>query len=97
MTRTRQLFALPEMLLLLYAFPSLIRGVKNTWRKHKDTAFPVLVFAFGVMAVYTTATTNAGAMFRWRMQGLPFFLMVGSYGIYLKQRGGLFRIMEKIS
>jgi hypothetical protein len=41
----------------------------------------VLVFAFGVMLVYTSATTNAGAMFRWRMQALPFFIMMTSYGV----------------
>jgi hypothetical protein len=81
--------------LLLLAVPPLVGGIKNTWIHKRDIALPVLVFAFGVMLVYTSATTNAGAMFRWRMQALPFFIMMTSYGVYLQQKGMLFRLMQR--
>ncbi len=93
-TRARQWFALPEMLVLLLAFSSIVRGVAQTWRHKRQYALPVMIFAFGIMAVYSSATTNMGAMFRWRMQALPFFMMMASYGIYLRQRGALFRVMR---
>lgn len=93
-TRARQLFALPEMMVLVLAFTAILRGVVQTWRHKRQTALPVLIFAFGVMAVYSSATTNMGAMFRWRMQALPFFMMMASYGIFLRQRGLLFRLMQ---
>lgn len=93
-TRARQWFAMPEMVVLLLAFPAIVRGVVRTWRHKRQIALPVLVFAFGVMAVYSSATTNMGAMFRWRMQALPFFMMMAAYGIHLRQRGILFRVMR---
>ena len=93
-TRTRQLFAVPEMIVLLLAFTAIIRGIVQTWRHKRETALPIIVFAFGVMAVYSSATTNMGAMFRWRMQALPFFMMMAAFGVFLRQRGVLFRLMK---
>ena len=95
--RARQFFALPEMLLVFIAVPALIRGVYLTWNEHRQKALPVMIFAFGVMAVYSSATTNMGAMFRWRMQALPFFLVMLGYGVYRRRKGILFRLMKKLA
>lgn len=95
--RARQLFALPEMLLVFLALPALIRGVMLTWKEHRQKALPVMIFAFGVMAVYSSATTNMGAMFRWRMQALPFFLVMLGYGVYRRKKGVLFRLLRRLA
>jgi len=94
--RARQMFALPEMLFLLVGFPALIHGVLLTWREQRHKALPVLIFAFGIMAVYGSATTNMGAMFRWRMQALPFFLLMLCYGVYRRRKGVLYNLMWSI-
>jgi hypothetical protein len=95
--RTRQLFAVPEMLLILIGLPALVRGVVGSWSDCRQKALPVLIFAFGIMALYSSATTNMGAMFRWRMQSLPFFLIMLSYGVSLRRKGLLYRLMRRMS
>jgi hypothetical protein len=95
--RARQMFALPEMLLLLVALPSLLWGVVLTWLEQRHKALPILIFAFGIMAVYSSTTTNMGAMFRWRMQSLPFFLIMLAYGVYRRRKGVLFRLMLRLA
>lgn len=94
--RARQLMALPEMLALFIAIPALVAGVLTTWREHRHRALPVIIFGFGVMAVFTSATTNMGALFRWRMQALPFFLIMLAYGVYVRRKGLLYGIFRRV-
>ena len=93
---TRQIIALPEVLLFLVLIPSLIRGTKVCWA-HRETTFPVLVFAFGVMAVYVVGTTNMGAMFRWKMQIMPLFLILITVGLLQSGKGVLYRFARTIA
>ena len=92
----RQLMALPEVLLLLFLLPSFVRGLRYSWRHHRQAALPLAVFAFGLLAVYGSATTNMGAMFRWRMQAMPFVLTFMMCGVLVQGRGILYRILARV-
>lgn len=91
----RQLMALPEVLLFMYLFPNLVVGAKVIWYKHRNLALPLLGFGFGILVVYGSTTTNKGALFRWRMQALPYILAIVSYGIYYRQKGWFYRLLVK--
>lgn len=93
----RQLMALPEVLLFLYLLPKLWLGLKGVWRDHRNLALPLLGFGFGILVVYASATTNKGALFRWRMQALPFLLAFIAYGLYLKRSGWFYRLLVKVA
>jgi hypothetical protein len=93
---TRQIIALPEVLLFLVLIPSMFRGIRTFWA-YRETTFPVLVFAFGVMAVYVVGTTNMGAMFRWKMQIMPLFLMFITVGLLQSGKGVLYRFARAIA
>jgi hypothetical protein len=87
----RQLMALPEVLLLLLLLPHLARGLYWLWLDRQNS-FPVLVFAFGVMVMLVSATTNIGALFRWRMQVMPLFIIAIAIGLFWARRGVFYRL-----
>lgn len=92
----RQLFALPEMLIMLLAVPPLMRGMLMTWRHYRATAIVLIIFGIGVLSVYVSATTNAGALFRWRMQAFPFLFGILAMGLSLKRsRGNPLQVLMK--
>ena len=91
----RQMMALPEVLIFLLLLPALAKGWLRAWRRHRQTALPVVILACGLVAVYTSATTNMGALFRWRMQAMPFFVMMICYGLYCTPRGTMTRLMHR--
>jgi len=92
----RQLMALPEVLLFLAMLPLLWRGFWCSFKRLRDRALPLIVFAAGLLVVYGSATTNMGAMFRWRMQALPMLLAFICVGLALQQRHWLRRIMTAL-
>ncbi|GEM_PF-5084815 len=93
----RQLMALPEVLLFLYLLPKLWVGLVGIWRDHRNLALPLLGFGFGILVVYASATTNKGALFRWRMQALPFLLAFIAYGLAMRRQGWFYRFMRKVA
>lgn len=92
----RQLLALPEVLLTVLLLPNLFHGLADSWRYLRQSSLPLMIFAFGILAVYGSATTNMGAMFRWRMQALPFLLAFLLYGLTLSGRGRFYRLMSRL-
>ena len=48
-----------------------------------------------LQAMPGSAATNMGAMFRWRMQALPFLLAFLTYGLSLHGRGYFYRLMSR--
>ncbi len=88
----RQLMALPEVVVFISILPSLFRGIWLTWKRYRRTAWPILLMAFVVLAVYGSATTNLGALFRWRMQSLPMFMAMAALGICVYQRSWVWRV-----
>lgn len=91
----RQLMALPEVLIFLSMLPLLFKGFWVSLKKYPQETLPLLVFTIGLMAVYGSATTNMGAMFRWRMQVLPFFLAFIVFGIVQKNKGFYFNTLRR--
>lgn len=92
----RQLMALPEVLLTICLLPSLFRGIAYSWRNYRQQSLPLLVFALGIMAVYSSAATNMGAMFRWRMQAMPFILAFIVIGLVVKGKGKIYRGFQQL-
>ena len=94
LTRTRQLLAIPEMLFLLYCIPYIFIGVKEGWRRAPDKLLPILLFGAVIAGVYASATTNMGALYRWRAQALPFAIMMIVYGASVRRRGLLSQLVR---
>lgn len=92
----RQLMALPEILAILCLLPSLARGLRYSWLHLRQDSLPLAVFAFGLLAVYGSAATNMGAMFRWRMQALPLLLTFMVYGVFIYGRGPIHRVLNRL-
>ncbi|MBN8739004.1 MAG: hypothetical protein BGP24_10425 [Lysobacterales bacterium 69-70] len=92
----RQLMALPEILVILCLLPSLVRGLRYSWQHARQASLPLAVFAFGLLAVYGSAATNMGAMFRWRMQALPLLLTFMVYGVFVHGRGPIYRALQRL-
>jgi len=86
----RQLMALPEVLLVLLLIPHLFRGLYWLWLDRRNS-FPLIIFALGVMLMLVSATTNIGALFRWRMQVMPLFVIAMAIGVFWWQRGVFYR------
>lgn len=93
---TRQLMALPEVLVVVLMLPSLFRGLVGSWKYLRQRTLPLMIFGFGILAVVGSAATNMGAMFRWRMQALPFLLAFLVYGLTLSGRGWLYRLLSRL-
>jgi len=93
----RQLMALPEVLMFLLLLPSLARGLRYSWHHARQAALPLAVFAFGLLAVYGSAATNMGAMFRWRMQALPLLLTFMVCGAFVHGRGPIYRTLKRLA
>jgi hypothetical protein len=79
----RQAMAVPEMLALMLAVLPMWRGFRVTWRRFRPTAIPLIVFGISVLAVYVSATTNMGALYRWRMQAFPFLFSILAAGLMM--------------
>jgi len=92
----RQLMALPEVIVFISILPALFRGIWLTWKRYRRTAWPILLMAFVILAVYGSATTNLGALFRWRMQSLPMFMAMAAVGICVYQRSWVWRFARRL-
>jgi len=92
----RQLMALPEVIVFISILPALFRGIWLTWKRYRRTAWPILLMAFVILAVYGSATTNLGALFRWRMQSLPMFMAMAALGICVYQRSWVWRFSRRL-
>lgn len=96
-TRSRQLAALPEMLFFLVCLPSLWVGIRTGWRLMPNRVLPIFAFGLALVVVYGAGATNAGAMYRWRLQALPFFLMPIVYGSFVRGRGFMYHLGRRIA
>lgn len=95
--RVRQMAAIPEMLFFLYCVPCLYSGVADSWRRFPHRVVPVMLMLLALVTVYSSATTNMGAMYRWRMQSLPFLMMLITYGAAVRHRGILHDVLKRFA
>jgi len=92
----RQLMALPEVIIFISILPSLYKGILLTWKQYRRTAWPILLMASVVLVVYSSATTNLGALFRWRLQSMPMFMAMAAMGIAVYHQSWLYRFARKL-
>ena len=79
----RQLMALPLVLAMIYLMLPMFRGFRYAWKVRKLSA-PVGLVTAVILAVYVSGTTNAGALFRWTSQIMPYFLMAITVGLFYR-------------
>ena len=96
-TRSRQLAALPEMLFFLYCLPYMYTGVVQGMRRSHRMLIPLLLFTVLLVAVYAGSSTNMGAMYRWRLQALPFLIVLIVHGATLRKKGLLYHLVRRLS
>ncbi len=90
----RQLIAIPFVLIMAYFVYPLALGGMEMWRARRR-AWPVIVIAGVVLGVYIGGTTNAGALFRWTTQIMPYFLIAVSLVAFRKPKSLLSRVGER--
>ena len=59
--------------------------------------FPILLFGAGVMSVYISATTNMGALFRWKMQVMPILGALIAVGVVSMPHVPLYKAIVRLS
>ena len=91
---SRQWAAVPEALVIVFCLPYLFFGVKALWRHHRTAALPILVLTVALFTVYGAGTTNMGAMYRWRLQAMPFVALTVFLGAAHWRRGPVFTMLK---
>ena len=79
--------SLPEMLLLYYLVPSIVRGVHRTIRDRFRAAIQMFLLIGLIAASYALGSGNVGTMYRHRAQILPFLLILAAAGSRSAVRG----------
>ncbi len=92
----RQLIAVPFVLIMGYLLYPLALGGLEMWRARRRT-WPVILIAGTVLAVYVGGTTNAGALFRWTTQIMPYFLMAIALIAFKRPRSFLARFGSRVA
>jgi hypothetical protein len=87
----RQLIAFPEAVAVIFLLPTMFKGIKYMWRNRRIAA-PILVFTSVIAIVYLSATTNMGALFRWKMQIMPMLSIIIGSGMAHHSKGEVFKI-----
>jgi hypothetical protein len=93
----RQAMALPEVLAFILLLPTMLNGVRWSWKRYRWASLPLLVFVGGLIVVYGAATTNMGAMYRWRMQVMPLLMVFIAVGLRVRPRRWLSTRLEGLS
>lgn len=85
MTSLLKLFSLPEMLLMYYLTPSIVRGIAHTIRHHFRESLQVLLLTALLTVSYALGEGNVGTLYRHRAQAILFYLMFAAVGLELKR------------
>jgi len=80
MSSIRQWMAVPEVLIVLYMVPKLYRGFRRIMRYHRFEFIAVLFVAVAITFGYSSVTTNAGPLMRWRLQVVNVYIIVAAIG-----------------
>lgn len=84
-TSVLKLFALPEMLLIYYLTPSMIRGIRYTIRTRFREALQILLVTSLLTISYALGEGNVGTLYRHRAQAISMYLMFAAAGLELKK------------
>lgn len=81
MTSLLKLIALPEMLLVYYLTPAIVRGIRHTLRTRLRESLQVILLTALLTVSYALGSGNVGTLYRHRAQALAFYLMFGAVGL----------------
>ena len=81
MDSIRQWMAVPEVLIVLYMVPKLYRGFRRIMRHHRFEFIAVLFVAVAITFAYSSVTTNAGPLMRWRLQVANVYIVMAAIGL----------------
>lgn len=81
MDSVRQWMALPEVLIVIYMVPKLYRGFRRIMRYHRFEFIAVLFVALAITFAYSSVTTNAGPLMRWRLQVANVYIVMAAIGL----------------
>jgi hypothetical protein len=80
-TSLLKLFSIPEMLILYYLTPSIIRGIRHAIRQRFRESFQLLLLTTLLTVSYALGSGNVGTLYRHRAQAISFYLMFGAAGL----------------
>jgi 4-amino-4-deoxy-L-arabinose transferase-like glycosyltransferase len=81
MTSFLKLISLPEMLLVYYLTPAIVRGIRYTLRARLREGLQVILLTALLTVSYALGSGNVGTLYRHRAQALVFYLMFGAVGL----------------
>jgi hypothetical protein len=81
MDSIRQWMAVPEVLIVLYMVPKLYCGFRRIMRYHRFEFIAVLFVAVAITFAYSSVTTNAGPLMRWRLQVANVYIVIAAIGL----------------
>jgi Dolichyl-phosphate-mannose-protein mannosyltransferase len=82
---------LPEMLLIYYLTPSILRGIRYAVRERLRETFQVFLLTVLLTVSYALGEGNVGTLYRHRAQAIGFYLMFAAVGLELRRRSGTAR------
>ena len=78
--------ALPEILLMYYLTPSIVRGIRHASTVGFRRSFQALLLTALLTVTYSLASGNVGTMYRHRAQAIAFYMMFGAAGLELRRK-----------
>jgi hypothetical protein len=85
MTSLLKLISLPEMLLMYYLTPSIVRGIAHTVRHRFRESLQILLLMTLLTVSYALGEGNVGTLYRHRAQAILYYLMFAAVGLELKR------------
>lgn len=79
-TSTLKLFSLPEMLVIYFLTPAILRGIRYAVRERFRESVQVLLLTGLLTVSYALGEGNVGTLYRHRAQALGFYLMFAALG-----------------
>ena len=84
-TSVLKLFALPEMLLIYFLTPAMIRGIHFAIRTRFREALQILLVTSLLTVSYALGEGNVGTLYRHRAQAISMYLMFAAAGLELRK------------
>jgi len=85
----RQILAVPETLFFYSLFPSMLRGIRELWRRRRARSLVIILMTAGLTVGYALGEGNAGTAYRHRGQLLCFFLIFAAAGFEAQRTRGV--------
>jgi hypothetical protein len=84
-TSPMKMSTVPEMALIYWLTPAMLRGLKYIVRHRLRACFPVLLLTSLLAISYALGSGNVGTLYRHRSQAIIFLMLFASVGLEVKQ------------